>query len=130
MLSEPIWGFNPITARGSSTERIDRSHPRDWRFAEVDVSSITAFVGIRGNTRVTNQNAYLANRVGMINPATVAWELVPFSFAIDWFLPVTSFLDSYTDQVGWSVDRLHISMKDECDNSWVIQNPWDTPDVS
>lgn len=128
MLSEPVWEFNPITARGSSTERIDRSHPRDWRFAEVDVSSINAFVGIRGNARVTNPNAYLLNRVGMINPASVAWEVIPFSFAIDWFLPVSSFLSSYTDQVGWSVDRLHISMKDTCDNSWIVQNPWDTPE--
>lgn len=128
MLSNPVWDLTPITARGSSSERIDRSNPRDWRFATVDVSSINAFVGIRGNARVTNKNAYLLNRMGLINPASVAWEVIPFSFAIDWFLPVSSFLSSYTDQVGWSVDRLHISMKDTCGNTWIIQNEWDTPE--
>lgn len=128
MLSEPVWDLTPITARGSATERIDRSHPRDWRFAEYDVSHIKAFVGVRGNCRVINKNAYLLNRVGLINPATVAWEVVPFSFAIDWFLPVSTFLNSYTDQVGWSVERLSLSMKDECSNTWIIQNEWDTPE--
>lgn len=128
MLSEPVWDLTPITARGSATEKLDHSHPRDYRFAEVDVSHIKAFVGLRGYCRVTNKNAYLLNRVGLINPASVAWEVIPFSFAIDWFIPVSTFLSSYTDQVGWSVERLSLSMKDECVNTWIIQNEWDTPE--
>lgn len=37
---------------------------------------------------------------GMLNPLTVAWELVPFSFVVDWFLPVGSFLSSLTATLG------------------------------
>lgn len=36
----------------------------------------------------------LANNVGLNNPASVAWEVMPWSFVVDWFLPVGAFLDS------------------------------------
>lgn len=127
MLSDPLWEFTPVTARGSSGERFDRSHPRDWRFGELDVTDVKAHVSIRGNTRVTNKNAYLANRMGLINPASVAWEVTPFSWAIDWFLPVSAFLSSYTDSVGWEISRGQLSMKDTANSTWIVQNEWDTP---
>lgn len=50
--------------------------------------------------RVVNPNLYLANSLGLINPLSVAWELVPFSFVVDWFVPVGSFLQSMTDWIG------------------------------
>ena len=31
--------------------------------------------------------------LGLTNPATIAWELVPYSFVLDWFLPIGSWLD-------------------------------------
>jgi len=39
-------------------------------------------------------------RWGLINPATVVWELVPFSFVVDWFAPVGNTLDALTSGVG------------------------------
>lgn len=33
---------------------------------------------------------------GLYDPLSIAWELVPFSFVIDWFIPVGSFLESRT----------------------------------
>lgn len=49
--------------------------------------------------------ALLANRLGLVNPATVAWEVVPFSFVIDWFIPIGTFLQSFTDFVGVEMDH-------------------------
>lgn len=37
---------------------------------------------------------------GIQNPQTVAWELLPFSFVVDWFLPVGAYLQSLTATVG------------------------------
>lgn len=31
---------------------------------------------------------------GIMNPETVAWELVPFSFVVDWFIPIGNYLDN------------------------------------
>lgn len=54
---------------------------------------------------VSNPNLWLANQMGLINPAVVAWELVPFSFVVDWFVPVGNFLSSFTTTAGLNVQR-------------------------
>lgn len=50
--------------------------------------------------RVINDNAFLANRLGLINPAAIAWELVPFSFVVDWFAKVGNAIEGITDLYG------------------------------
>lgn len=52
---------------------------------------------------VSNPNLFLANRLGFVNPAAVAWELIPFSFLVDWFVPIGGFLSQWTDFVGLSL---------------------------
>jgi hypothetical protein len=32
--------------------------------------------------------------IGLTDPATVAWELVPYSFVADWFIPIGTFLEA------------------------------------
>lgn len=39
--------------------------------------------------------------VGVLNPLSLAWELLPFSFMIDWAVPVGSYLDIADAGVGW-----------------------------
>lgn len=39
-------------------------------------------------------SADLPGRFGLTNPAEVIWELVPFSFVADWFLPIGDYLKS------------------------------------
>lgn len=60
---------------------------------------------------IENSDLFKANQLGLVNPATVAWELVPFSFLVDWFLPVSKFLDSYTDLLGLKVSNCFVSTK-------------------
>lgn len=38
-----------------------------------------------------------ARSLGLQSPLTVAWELVPFSFAVDWFCPIGSYLDNLSN---------------------------------
>lgn len=53
------------------------------------------------------RNPYLRNlnSMGLLNPATVGWEVVPFSFVVDWFLPIGNWLDSFTAMTGWDVTQ-------------------------
>lgn len=128
MLSEPTWEVTPIRSTGRETLKINRSHPRDWRFAEVDVSQIEAYVRLQGLSYITNPNAFLLNRVGLINPVQVAWQLTPLSMFVDWWWNVSAFLGSYTDQVGWSLKNGQVGFKDTCANTYVSENPYDTPE--
>lgn len=36
----------------------------------------------------------MAERFGLTDPLTIAWELVPFSFVVDWFLPIGDTLEA------------------------------------
>lgn len=65
---------------------------------------------IRANVQVTNPNLYLANRLGLTNPALVVWDAVPFSFVVDWFVPVGQFLSSFTEYLGLSVSNTHATL--------------------
>lgn len=40
------------------------------------------------------------NQLGLLNPASLVWELVPFSFAVDWVLPIGPVLQALTATAG------------------------------
>lgn len=40
--------------------------------------------------------------LGITNPAELFWERVPFSFVVDWFLPVGNYLSAFDAALGWS----------------------------
>jgi len=45
---------------------------------------------VRFQTELFQRVQYLINRFGSGGPASFAWELVPFSFVVDWFVDTTS----------------------------------------
>ncbi len=49
---------------------------------------------------VSNATLHSMNSWGLLNPLQIAWELTPFSFAIDWFVPIGNTLDALTAGVG------------------------------
>lgn len=50
--------------------------------------------------RITNESSFLANQMGLLNPLSVAWELVPYSFVADWFGNIGQVINSLTGFVG------------------------------
>jgi hypothetical protein len=54
---------------------------------------------------VENPNLWLLNRLGLINPLTVAWDLVPWSFVVNMFVNVNQILSSLTDFVGLTLSQ-------------------------
>jgi hypothetical protein len=40
------------------------------------------------------------SQLGMANPLSLAWELLPYSFVVDWFLPIGQFLSSLDYALG------------------------------
>lgn len=94
--------FPPVDLRASA-----RIPPRslDWssenyysRTSDIVTYSCGAVMGAR--LSLTNPDLFLLNRLGFVNPVGVAWELVPFSFVVDWFVNVGSFIASKTDFIG------------------------------
>jgi hypothetical protein len=69
------------------------------------------------NGIMSNKLSYVLESAGLVNPISIAWELVPWSFAIDWFIPVGQTLQAMTagyglqDNGGWTTHH----------NSWVTE---------
>lgn len=55
------------------------------------VTKVVAYV--RGNPPVET-------RLGFTNPLGVAWELLPYSFVVDWFIPIGNWLNAMDADVG------------------------------
>lgn len=49
------------------------------------------------------------DRLGLTNPALVAWELVPFSFVVDYFLPIGDSIEALT---AFRIDKGRIMRQD------------------
>lgn len=50
--------------------------------------------------RVVNPNVWLAERAGLLNPAAVAWDLVPWSFVVNMIVNTGQLVQSVTDFAG------------------------------
>lgn len=77
------------TSYGSTSERSFAEGVVKWRYA--------AYL------RINNPNVALAQQLGLINVAAIAWELVPLSFVLNWFVPVGKWLDSFSCLAGMDV---------------------------
>jgi hypothetical protein len=46
------------------------------------------------------QGARAFNQLGLLNPVSLAWELMPWSFVVDWMLPIGSVLQALSAPAG------------------------------
>lgn len=63
---------------------------------------------------VVNPNESLMQSLGLVNPLSVAWDLVPWSFVIDWFTGIGTFLGGLTDMYGLLVVNPYSSYLSKC----------------
>lgn len=50
-----------------------------------------------------NVGSQVLAQTGITNPALLAWELLPYSFIVDWFLPVGNYLEGMTAFDGFHI---------------------------
>lgn len=61
----------------------------------------TTMVKFKLKVRLDSQCRSILSQTGISNPALLAWELLPFSFVVDWFIPVGNYLASLDAYNGW-----------------------------
>lgn len=91
----------------SEAERyIDLYNPSDnpcWTLESKREESHHVFAKVWYSIPEAQINA--VNTFGLNNPLVLAWELLPFSFVADWFLPVGNFLEKLTATNGLEFHR-------------------------
>jgi hypothetical protein len=50
-------------------------------------------------------------QLGFTNPAYLAWELTPFSFVVDWFIPIGNAINAFDATLGLTFDKGCYSQK-------------------
>lgn len=66
----------------------------------IQKTTMTINVMLRGQYVISNPNLRLAQDLGLANPISIAWELIPFSWFADWFGNIGQVLGSLTDSFG------------------------------
>lgn len=65
------------------------------------------------DVRLVNPNLRLLNQFGLLNPALVAFDAVPWSFVFGWLSNVDSWLRSFTDFAGFETRNGYIATTKE-----------------
>lgn len=59
--------------------------------------------------KVSDEAAQILGKTGISNPALLAWELIPYSFVVDWFVGVGNYLESFTAFDGLTFRRGYVN---------------------
>lgn len=92
-----------VTVRGEDTERFNGSQVLYPGTVAQMRESKTSYAGCKVRLDYMPENPLLIqlNSLGLTNPAVVAWDLVPYSFIVDWCLPIGDWLNSLDAALGY-----------------------------
>jgi len=79
-------------------------------------------VQYQAEVAISNPNLYLANTLGITNPAVVLWQMIPLSFVLDWFVNMEQFLGTASDFLGLTV----LNASTTCSWNGTFQEIWNT----
>lgn len=111
-----------VTGKGSVIDRIDVDKMTGTSMA-YGRGRAKGFRGAYGRIDAFPGNDLLTSftGLGITNPAELAWELLPFSFVVDWFVPVGSFLSSLDALLGYDLCFWSYSEMKKCNWSHTLQ---------
>jgi len=110
--SEVFDNFIPWAHLRSAVSRTDKYYQAPSTFWSEGIDCdyrVACQIGV--DVRLVNPNVRLMQQFGVLNPATVLWDAIPWSFVVGWFANVDSWLSSFTDFAGFEVSNGYISRK-------------------
>lgn len=81
----------------SSTSRA--AGESDWRNQDDGHYTVGAFQ-VTGKFQVYDSSMRDYNAIGLTNLSSVVWEVIPYSFVVDWFFPIGSYVEALTALSG------------------------------
>lgn len=83
---ETAFGWTPLLQSIYDTMEVLGKDYRTDRRSRASDSHNGIRVGVVAEFRTSDSNRFA--KLGILNPAEILWDLVPFSFVLDWFLPI------------------------------------------
>lgn len=91
-------------------------------------SSLHMSVTVQADYVLDDEASSVLAETGISNPLALAWELLPFSFVVDWFIPVGTYLGNLTAQDGFKLSACCTTTFKRCKTTMNMAN-WDGPDA-
>lgn len=119
-----------ITGRGKGEEGSSSSSSYSGRTVRVE-TDINSSVAISCRFTLRNENTWLLNRLGLLNPLPAVWDVIPWSFVVGMFANVGQVLSSMTSFAGLELQDL--SVTETCygmhDTILIEAPPWYAPNA-
>lgn len=95
----------------TATESVNRKFQKNWTGASMGHGEAQVLFStfVRIDALPDNDLIMSLAQMGVTNPLLIGWELVPYSFVVDWALPVGSWLESLDALAGYSKASTSIS---------------------
>jgi hypothetical protein len=77
--------------------------PTDHNVVDTNSVNLKVYARVGAVVSCDNPNLQAAKNAGLTNPLSWAWELIPFSFVVDWFYSVGDFIESLDDTIGLTI---------------------------
>lgn len=84
-----------------------------WESSTTSVAG--ASVKVKYRLRVSDPFWAFMNSLQVLNPAYLVWVSLPFSFVLDWFMPIGSMLSALTSPIGLKLTSGYISTRSWCE---------------
>lgn len=115
------------TGKGRQTAHAVRNvkesyKPRSWSttYGSASVSGRRSCGAlVRADVLVDDTSLAYADSVGLVNPFQLGWELLPFSFVIDWLIPIGNALAALSASVGLTLRGISTTQYAHCDLEYV-----------
>lgn len=78
---------------------------------------------IKSSVIISNPSYFLASQLGLTSPLTVVWELIPFSFLVDWIANVQTWISSDLHHVGLGFPDATTTYKERAMSSVALRTP-------
>lgn len=91
--------------------------PRNWSYSGGRFRKFSVRWKLGADVSISDPNVALANQLGLLNPVATLWELTPWSFVVDYFVNVQSFIGSFTDRLGYNIENEWATLLFSCDSS-------------
>lgn len=101
----------------SPTNHVTQTTGADWQIGDLWRATCewdcTQKVFVTLCYEITNPQLAELSSLGLINPVEIVWEVLPYSFVVDWLVPISSWLSALTADVGMSFITGSMSWKAE-----------------
>lgn len=123
-----------VTSKGVVRERVDRVNTvRNQYFIAEDVVKGWRGHYVRIDAVPGNDLLMSFASLGVTNPLLVGWELVPFSFIVDWMVPIGDWIGSLDAMLGYKETYFSSSAFSKTDVTRSLTEgvvPWSLPSLN